>query len=333
MDGLRIASLQLTAPDAAGGLVVTPGHGRGRRGALGRSTLIWSFVAAVVLIALNALLCRLRVRDPDGETLPPSSRRSWPTAEPRGWPSLDVRPVDAAGGSPARDHHGLPWRWAYVASRRSRRSSSASVRALSPEIDHGGGHRRLAVGRRVPPPGARRDGAEEHRLGRPDATLRWLVLPYRLLGLVPTVDLWSQRHGERRYSPDRGRARDERESVHSASELAAIVSRSLSEGAIEADDAELLTGALDFAQRPVGEVAHRMSGLRSCAWSHGCSGRASGGRVRPGTHPHLASSDPEQRLIGYVHARDLLALDADSRRSPLPPDLVRSMAIVRATDP
>ena len=99
---------------------------------------------------------------------------------------------------------------------------------------------------------------------------------------------------------------------------------------IEADDAQLLQGALDFAQRAVGEVATPRE-----RWATVPLGAtvaqverlvAESGQERL----PIARSDRDQSLIGYVHARDLLGISPEQRAAPLPAELVRSMAIVRS---
>ena len=90
----------------------------------------------------------------------------------------------------------------------------------------------------------------------PDATLRWLVVPYRVYLFLfrPVVQLLNG------IANVCSRAvgiqpRDELKSVHTASELAAIVAHSQEGGAIDSDDADILRGVLEFAQRPVSEIA------------------------------------------------------------------------------
>ena len=107
-------------------------------------------------------------------------------------------------------------------------------------------------------------------LAAPDATLRWLVIPYRMYLFVfsPVVrllngmaNLCSRAVGIQ--------PRNELPSVHTVSELAAIVAHSTEGGVIDADDAEILQGVLEFAQRPVIDVATpRPSPLDSTARSN-----------------------------------------------------------------
>ena len=175
-------------------------------------------------------------------------------------------------------------------------------------------------------------------LAAPDATMRWLVLPYRVYLLLfrPFIVMLNAmaNAGVRLVGVE---PRDELVSVHTVSELQAIISLSGAEGAIEADDAKLLAGALDFAQRPVCQLAAPPAEWQTLSLGAtvaqaervvASSGQERVPIVRPGQ-----SSAGAATFIGYVHARDLLGLDANRRWSPLPTDLVRAMLIVPADQP
>ncbi len=165
----------------------------------------------------------------------------------------------------------------------------------------------------------------------PDATLRWLVIPYRLYLLVfgPVVRLLNA------VANVSCRAmgiqpRDELSSVHTSSELAAIVAHSSAGGAIEADDAEILRGVIEFAERPVHEVATPMA--EHPAVNLGATAGQLERVVASGGGGRVLVLDSRQgpRPIGYLHARDLLEIDAERRAEPVPSALVRSMAVVSA---
>jgi CBS domain containing-hemolysin-like protein len=171
-------------------------------------------------------------------------------------------------------------------------------------------------------------------LAAPDATLRLLVVPYRLYLFLfrPVVRLLN---GLANVS---SRAvgiqpRDELRSVHTASELAAIVAHSSEGGAIEADDAEILKGVLAFAQRPVAEIA---TPLTEHPWVNlGATAGQLERAVASGGGGRVLVLDPRRGStpIGYLHARDLLGIAPDRRAAPVPADYVRNMAVVRADQP
>lgn len=168
----------------------------------------------------------------------------------------------------------------------------------------------------------------------PDATLRWLVIPYRMYLFLfrPVVtllnglaNLCSRAVGIQ--------PRDELSSVHTASELAAIVARSTEEGAIDADDAELLRGALEFAQRPVSDIATPLPDYPSVflGATVGQLERA----VESSGQGRILVMDPGRGSapVGYIHARDLLQADPATRSDPVPSDYVRNMAVVLGDRP
>ena len=171
-------------------------------------------------------------------------------------------------------------------------------------------------------------------LAAPDATLRLLVIPYRMYLFLfrPVVQLLN---GLANVS---SRAvgiqpRDELQSVHTASELAAIVAHSTEGGAIEADDAEILKGVIAFAQRPVADIA---TPLTEHPWVNlGATAGQLERAVASGGGGRVLVLDPRRGStpIGYLHARDLLGIDPERRAAPVPADLVRSMAVVRADRP
>jgi CBS domain containing-hemolysin-like protein len=172
----------------------------------------------------------------------------------------------------------------------------------------------------------------------PDATVRWLVLPYRAYLRVfrPFIVMLNAmaNGGARLVGVE---PRDELVSVHTVSELQAIISLSREEGAIEADDAQMLTGALEFAKRPIAEIAASPADWQTLPLGATVAQAerivaASGQERVPIVQPWRSSSGAP-RFIGYVHARDLLGVE-DARRSlPLPTDLVRAMLIVQAEQP
>lgn len=176
-------------------------------------------------------------------------------------------------------------------------------------------------------------------LAAPDGTLRWLVIPYRVYLFLfrPVVqflngisNLCSRAVGIQ--------PRDELLSVHTAPELATILAHSAEGGAIDADDAELLRGALEFAQRPVGDIATPLPDHPAVNLG------ATIGQIERAMTSARRSSDGPSRLarilvldpgegsapVGYIHVRDLLEFDADRRGVPLPSSHIRNMAVVRA---
>ena len=166
-------------------------------------------------------------------------------------------------------------------------------------------------------------------LAAPTATLRFLVLPYRAyLWLFRPLALFLNSIANVGCRLLGVEPRDELIAVHSVAELVDIVSVSSREGSIESDSAELLQGALTFAERTISEIAVPISELTS---------------VRLGATPALleqvvASSGqaripvigPQQnlQLVGYFNARDLVNVDRQDRTAPMPVSLLRRIIVV-----
>ena len=165
-------------------------------------------------------------------------------------------------------------------------------------------------------------------LAIPETTMRWAVLPYRVYLFLfrPILALLNATaNGACRavgIEP-----RDEILTVHTASELAEIVHHSHEGGAIEADDAELLQGALEFAKRPVSEIATSIEDHASVIL--GATAMQLERMVaQTGFHRILVLSSVDLQPIGYVHARDLLEIPDERRGAPVPATLVRQTALV-----
>ena len=166
-------------------------------------------------------------------------------------------------------------------------------------------------------------------LSVPEAAMRWSVLPYRLYLFIfrPVLILLNAiANGACRtvgIEP-----RDEILTVHSASELAAIVHHSQEGGAIDEDDAELLQGALEFAQRPVSEISTSIDDHASVVLG-ATAVQLERMVAHTGFHRILVLSPASGQPIGYVHARDLLEIPTERRGAPVPASLVRQTAVVR----
>lgn len=299
--------------------------------ALAGSTLVWYVVAAIVLIGLNAFYVAyefaiLAAKRTTFLSAPRADKRS-STAALASMSDLSMQLTGAQLGitmaTLALGYVGEPAFEAIF--------EAALGSTLSPDITRGISiaaslsivvFLHLVLGEMVP---------KNLALAAPDATLRWLVLPYRvflvvfrpfIVALNGMANLGCRVIGVQ--------PRDELVAVHSASELAAIVTHSRALGSIKDNDADLLSGALHFAQTQVGEVATPLTALTALgvgatvAEAEDLAARSHSERIP------IAETDSEHNLIGYVHTRDLIALDADQRFLPLPPDLVRTMVIVES---
>jgi len=171
-------------------------------------------------------------------------------------------------------------------------------------------------------------------LAAPDATMRWLVIPYRaylrltrpiVASLNSMANITCRLVG---IEP-----RDELVAIHSPGELASIVGRAGEKGSIAAGRADLLQKALRFAQRPVAEIATPIH--QSPTLAIGATVSQVGQSVVDTNSERIFVLYPGSTLEvgGYVHARDLLAAQATGRLragSPVPADMIREIITLGA---
>lgn len=169
-------------------------------------------------------------------------------------------------------------------------------------------------------------------IAAPAKTMRFLVLPYvaYLTPFRPITRLVSElaNLGVRLFGIE---PRDELVASHSLAELATIVSRSQVHGAIEADNAGMLQGALAFAQRPVMDIATPIADVVTLRL--GGSVAQAERVVRQTGERRLLVESPslgKHRFVGYRHVKDLLAVSPDQRISPMTSDGIRQLAQVSA---
>lgn len=297
--------------------------------ALTGSVLMWFFVAALALIALNAFYVAyefaiLAARRSTFESSPVAGTRTGRAAL-AAMSDLSMQLAGAQLGitmaSLALGYVGEPAFESVI--------ESVLGEALGPDVTRAIAivlslsivvFLHLVLGEMVP---------KNIALAAPDSTMRWLALPYRLyLALFRPLIVMLNGMANAGCRLVGVEPRNELVAVHSAAELAAIVVHSGAEGAIGAEDAELLSGALDFAQRPVGEVATPIDEVPTLRL--GATVAQAERVVASSGQERIPIAQPGQRypFVGYVHARDLLGVAPELRSAPLATDLVRSMAIV-----
>ena len=165
-------------------------------------------------------------------------------------------------------------------------------------------------------------------IAEPDRTALWLALPMRVFTVVfrPAIHALNllANGGLRllRIEPT-----DELVSFATGDELAGMLAASREEGLLDEVEHRLMTGALGFPAREVTSVMIPRSEIVAVqvdtpveAVEHVSAGHG---------HSRLPvyGRDLDQ-LLGYVHAKDLLALPADARPQPLPRSVVRRMLTV-----
>ncbi len=174
-------------------------------------------------------------------------------------------------------------------------------------------------------------------IARPEQTVRWLVLPYRVyLAIFRPFVRFLNALGNAGCRAVGIEPRDEITASHSTAELASIVRLASEEGGIETDSAELLQGALAFAERPVGEVARPIESLATIRF--GATAAVAERVVTESGETRVpivsgTGGDGEISLVGYLHVMELLKIPAADRHRPIPASMTRQMAVVRADRP
>ncbi len=166
-------------------------------------------------------------------------------------------------------------------------------------------------------------------IARPEPTIRWLVLPAKIyVGLFRPVILLLNTLANMGCRLVGVEPRDELSSSHSAAELASIFYLSSQGGGIGSESANRLRGALDFAARTVGDVARPLEDTpmiqRGATFVAAERAIVEHGVTRL---PVSSITRGVTRVVGYIHAKDLLASTAD-RHSPMPDSLHRDMVVV-----
>jgi len=112
-----------------------------------------------------------------------------------------------------------------------------------------------------------------------------------------------------------------------------LVSASHEEGAIPDLSAELLTGVLDFAGETAGEVM--VPGDAICAVPLGATTAEIEDVVRERAHTRVLLRDRQrpERVVGFVHSKDLLMVDDAEVDQPLPWKMIRRNLTVGPEEP
>jgi CBS domain containing-hemolysin-like protein len=153
--------------------------------------------------------------------------------------------------------------------------------------------------------------------------LVWLA---RVVRPVITALNWLANHVLRLF---RVVPRDEVASAFTAQEVQSIVEQSQAEGLLE-DEQGLLSGALEFSDRTAADVMVPIASLVTVP-----------GDVTPDEVEHLVARNGFSRFpvagrdgrpTGYLHVKDVLYADEESRLLPVPTWRVRALAVVAPDD-
>lgn len=165
-------------------------------------------------------------------------------------------------------------------------------------------------------------------LARPEATLMALAIP--VSGFVwtfrPVTALLNgmARWGARSLGIQ---PTDELRASHTAAELEVMVLDAEGEGLIDPEEAELVTRAMRFVDRPVADLMVRRDDIAAVAL--GVTIEEAERTVQRTGHTRLVVTRPGEdgpdldAVVGFLHAKDLLALEVVDRGTAVPQDLLR----------
>lgn len=121
-------------------------------------------------------------------------------------------------------------------------------------------------------------------------------------------------------------------SAHTADEITRMLAESREEGLIGEAAHDLLTGALDFGERPIRDV---MVPRDSITWvSRRATVVEAEARVLDSGHSRLLVVGRDlDDFVGFVHAKDLLTVPSAARERPLPLSRIRRVLVVPVGQP
>jgi CBS domain containing-hemolysin-like protein len=159
----------------------------------------------------------------------------------------------------------------------------------------------------------------------PERTLLVLALPNQLYVTVfrPVIGLLNaSANGIARLAGVEPQS--ELTTVHTAREFAAMLAHSREEGLIEPFEHDLLTGVLDFRDRPVAAVMVPRD--RMVIVHAGVTvAEAEAVAVESGHSRLPVVGEDAQRPFGFIHSKDLLSLSPAAHPRPVPDRLIRRM--------
>jgi CBS domain containing-hemolysin-like protein len=124
--------------------------------------------------------------------------------------------------------------------------------------------------------------------------------------------------------------KDEVSSTFTREEVAGLVEESRREGLLDADEYDLLAGALGFHERTVERVLLPVDGLSTVR--RGTSVAEVEERCAATGFSRFPVIDSGGQLTGYLHVKDVLETDPERRRRPVADKWIRPLATVRRGD-
>src|SRR5262249_7944651 len=118
--------------------------------------------------------------------------------------------------------------------------------------------------------------------------------------------------------------------VFTAEELAGLAAEATSEGLLAPEEHARITGALALSQRTAQDAMRPWSEITTVASDVSpASLEVLATRTNRSRFPVVDRSS--RRVLGFVHVKDVLGIVGPQRRAPIPPELIRPLAIVPPT--
>jgi CBS domain containing-hemolysin-like protein len=170
-------------------------------------------------------------------------------------------------------------------------------------------------------------------LAAPEQTMRWLAVPNRIYvtlfrPLIHALNALANA-GVRLLGIE---PRDELAVAHTAEELSGMLAASREEGLIEELAHDLLSGALDFGERPLRSVMMPRERVVSVPRTTTVA-EAEAVTVASGVSRLLVTGRDLDDIVGFVHVKDLLTVPTEGRDRPLPLSRIRSVLFVAPDRP
>jgi CBS domain containing-hemolysin-like protein len=165
-------------------------------------------------------------------------------------------------------------------------------------------------------------------IARPDQSALVLARPLRtfIVALRPVIAVLNSlaRGGLRVLGVE---PQDELSEARTGEEIADVLALSRREGVLEEVEHRIMTGALGFQAREVSSVAIPRGAIVAVG-ADATPAEVEREAVASGHSRIVVFGRDLDEVLGFVHAKDLLALPASARDRPMPPDLLRQMLVL-----
>ncbi|MEV6966761.1 hemolysin family protein [Hamadaea sp. NPDC051192] len=165
-------------------------------------------------------------------------------------------------------------------------------------------------------------------LAGPEASVVWLGPPMLLFCTVTKplllVMKWLSRRVLKLWRID---AVDSVKSVFTAEELAGLVTQARSEGLLDPEQHARISGALAMHQRTAADALRPWTEV-DLVTDDTSPASLEVLATRTGRSRFPVVQRLNRRVLGFVHIKDVIGMSGAARRAPIPPDVIRPLAVV-----